>query len=88
MKIQIDFIHTGTLNEDQTELTVYMSSEGWDSHKQWRADMEAAAENQHDGINEPVWEALEPLGLTLSDEDHEFDEDDECIVYKIEKLVE
>ena len=86
MKLEIDWNCIGEINEDFTEMIVYYDSDGWDSRKRWREEMEAAAENAHDGINEPVWEALKKRGYDLSEEDHEFDEDDECIIYKIVKL--
>lgn len=85
MELEINFNYTGEINEDFTEMVVYYDSDGWDSRKNWRMDMESAAENSNDCINEPVWEALEKIGYTLSNEDHEFDEDDECITYKIVK---
>jgi hypothetical protein len=86
MEIEFFNANTGFLNEDQTELTVHMSPEGWDSYKQWRQDMELAAQNSNDIINEQIEQALEPLGLTLSSEDHEFDEDVQEIIYKVVKL--
>jgi len=86
MTLEIDFNYEGEINSDFTEMTVYYDSDGWDSRKRWRQDLEAAAENSNDMINESVEEALEKIGYTLSDEDHEFDEDNECITYKIVKL--
>jgi hypothetical protein len=83
MEIQIDFMNTGILNEEKTELRVHMSSNGWDSRRLWREDLENAAQNNNDIITEPVLEALESLGLTLSEEDHEFDEDRELIIYRV-----
>ena len=86
MYIEIDFTGICSLNQEQTELTVKMSSDEWDSRKQWRQDMEYAASNQNDQINEPIEDALKPLGLTLSEEDHTFNEDNECIIYKVVKI--
>lgn len=85
MELEIDYCTTGEINNDFTEMVVHYSSDGWDSRKQWRIELEAAAENAHDGINEPVWKALEKMGYTLSEENHEFDEDRERITYKIVK---
>ncbi len=85
MELEIDFNCTGEINDDFTEMVVYYGSDGWDSRKQWRLDLEAAAENSNDFLNSAVEEALEKIGYTLSNEDHEFDEDDECITYKIVK---
>lgn len=86
MTLEIDFNYEGEINSSFTEMTVYYSSEGWDSRKNWRQDLEAAAENCCDMITESVEYALEKIGYTLSNEDHEFDEDDERITYKIVKL--
>jgi hypothetical protein len=85
MELEIGWNCRGEINDDFTEIVVYYDSEGWDSRERWRQDMEAASENAHDGINEPVWEALQKIGYDLSEETHEFDEDDELIVYKIVK---
>lgn len=85
MELEIDFNYRGEINGDFTEMIVNYDSNGWDSRRRWRQDMEAAAQNEHDGINGPVWEALEKIGYDLSEETHEFDEDGELITYKIVK---
>ncbi len=85
MEMEIGFNCTGTITDDFTKMVVYYESSEWDSRKRWRLDLEAAAENANDCVNEPVLDALEKMGYTLSDENHEFDEDNECITYKIVK---
>ena len=84
--IEIDFNLIGEINSDFTEMKVHFSQDGWDSHKLWRLDLTAAAVNCNDLINEPIFEALEREGYTLSNEDHVFDEDREIIIYKLVKL--
>ena len=84
MEIEIGH-NTGEINEEGTELTVYFSPNGWDSRKKWREDLEAAAQNDHDGINEAVWIALEEAGYELG-ENHVFDEDTKTITYEICKI--
>ena len=85
MTLKIDFANEGEINSSFTEMTVYYDSDGWDSRRQWRLDLEAAAENSNDMITEAVEDALNKIGYALSIADHEFDEDNECITYKIVK---
>ena len=86
MEIYIDHNYTGEVNDTFTEMLVYYDSHGWDSIREWRLDLEAAAENNNDCINEAVDEALANIGYTLSTENHVFNEDEASIKYKIVRL--
>jgi hypothetical protein len=84
--IKIDNFYEGYINDDFTEMDVYYESDGWDSYKRWREDLQYASENENDSLNGPIYKALEKIGYTLSNENHEFDEENEVITYKIVKL--
>ena len=86
MEIYIDHNYTGEINDTFTEMVVYYDSYGWDSLREWRLDLEAAAENNNDCITEAVEEALVNIGYTLSNESHVFNEDDTSLTYKIVRL--
>jgi len=84
MEITINSFTTGYVTGNTME--VQFPSNGWDSRKQWRQDMEAAALDENDLINEEVALALESAGYELAHSGHMFNEDMETITYQIHKI--
>ena len=84
MEITINSFTTGYVTGNTME--VQYPADGWDSRKQWRLDMEAAALDENDLINEEVALALESAGFELAETGHEFNEDEMTITYQIHKI--